>query len=201
MAVASLRYLLPIALLCAGSCSESDAVAIRLSLAADGSGTVACAGLRIPTEKAPYEDATKGATWTDRANLYCAKGTFKELASLDLGGIRFALTKTAEGVGLVHAVIPCGKDAAWCGAFAPPPADQRKASATLDPTGKVTSAGFTLKLEIEVPGLVTGVGTSPEMRGASSDKFKQRAELVVPIKNALESTEKELAFDVTYKVR
>lgn len=191
--------LLALALPLLAACSESDAVAIRLTLAADGSGTVAIAGLRIPTDKLPYEDAAKGVAWSDRANLHCGKGTFKSLTGLDLAGIRFALTTTPEGTCVVHATVPCGGGAGWCSAFAPPPAEQRKASITLDPTGKVTSAGKTLKLEIEVPGEVAGIGIAPNLRGASTDKFKQRATAMLPIKEILESSDKELSFDLTFR--
>lgn len=183
----------------AAACSESDAVSVRVVLAADGSGTIATAGLRIPSDPLPYETVAKGAVWTDRANLYCGKGTFKDIAALDLAGIRFTLTTTPEGRSFLHVNLPCGAGAAWCAAFAPAPAEQRKASVTLDPTGKITSAGVTLKLEIEVPGEVAGIGIAPNLRGSSTDKFKQRATVILPIKAVLESSDKELSFDVTFK--
>src|SRR5262245_60124285 len=189
-------------LLLAAACSESDVVTVRVTLAPDGSGTVSASSLSIPTEKLAFEGRTKGAEWTDRATLACAKGTFKSLAALEMADIRFSSGTTAEGSAYVRATFPAGSKAAWCGVFAPPPDVQKKAAGTLDPTGRATSSGSMLKLEVEVPGQVVAVGHTPlEIRGITTDKTKDRAMIVVPIHRTLESGEKEIVFDMTWRNR
>jgi hypothetical protein len=191
--------LLPILL--ASACSDSDVVTIRVKLAADGSGSLSASSLSTPTEKAPFEGATKGAEWTERASLTSAKGTFATLGGLEIAGIRFTTGATPDGIAYVRATVPTGTQAEWCKVFAPSQEHQRKVSGTLDPTGRVTTAGSVLKLEIEVPGLVAAVGVAPELRGASPDKSKERAWMVLPIQRILESAEKEIVFDVTWRKR
>ena len=192
------RVAFPLALLLA-ACSDSDAVAIRVKMNPDGSGTIAASALLVPSDAAPFETKTRGVDWAERANLYCAKGAFKSLAELQVAGIRFSHETSPSGVVSLRTTLPFGPQAPWCAALAPSVDKQRQASGTLDPSGKVTTAGTLLKLEIEVPGTVAAVGIAPDLRGATVDKFKERATLVVPIQRVLESAETEVVFDVTWR--
>ena len=182
------------------ACSESDVVAIRLNLGEDGSGTVATATLLRPKGKGSLEADTAGAVWKERAELTCASGTFAKIGEIKLADIQFTSGSTPDGLSWLRATLPGGKAARWCGAMAPAPDDQKKLATTFDASGKALSAGSVLKLEIQVPGLVAAVGITPEVRGCTTDKFRERATLVVPIQRAIEEVEGgAITLDVTWK--
>ncbi len=195
-----MKRLALLALLGFAACADSDVVSIRIQLAANGSGTVGLTALRPAPEPGPAERAASGAAWEERATLHASKGRFEKLGGLRVADIQFTLSETADGIPIVRATLPCGPSAQWPKILAPSVEEQRKLSLTLDASGKTTTAGQVLKLELLVPGLVTGVGIAPEPRGFSTEKYRDRATLFVPIKQALaEGDGKQILFDVSWR--
>ena len=109
-----LRSTLALALLSLlAACQDSDAAALRIRLATDGSGEVNASAISLPEDPAPVESASSGIEWQDRARvLYCA-GRFTDISKLTIEDLRFSASRTSEGLSVLRVTLPRGAGARW----------------------------------------------------------------------------------------
>ena len=164
------------------ACDETDAVAVRVKLRDDFSGTVRTSGLALPQADGAVEQASEGAVWGSRVEMVCATGTFAEVSKLKVADISFSAGAGGQGIGYAQVSIPRGPDVRWPGAFVPLSEEERKSVAgALDPTGKSEAVGATIKLEFELPSAVVGNGVIGKVRGTKTTAEGPLATIIVPI--------------------
>ena len=164
------------------ACDETDAVAVRVHLRDDFSGTLRTSGLLLPGADGPVQQSSEGAVWGSRVEMVCATGTFTDLSKLKVADITFSAGAGGQGIGFAQVSIPRGPDVRWPRAFVPLTETERKSVAgALDPTGKAENVGATLKLEVELPSVVVGNGVIGKMRGVKASADGAIATLVVPL--------------------
>jgi hypothetical protein len=168
------------------ACDETDAVAVRVKLRDDLSGTVRTSGLVLPAGDGPVQKLSEGATWGSRVEMVCATGTFVDLSKLRIADIAFGSGEGAQGIGFARVVLPRGPDVRWPKTFVPLTDDERKSvSGAIDPTGKSEAVGATLKIEIELPSAVVGNGVVGKTRGTKVSAEGSLATLIVPLDTML----------------
>ena len=174
--------LLLASLLALPACDETDAVAVRVRLRDDLSGTIRTSGLALPGGDGPLQQSSEGAVWGSRVEMLCATGTFVDVSKLRVADITFGAGSGGQGIGFAQVTIPRGPDVRWPRAFVPLSSDERKSAAgALDPTGKSDAVGATLKIEVELPSAVVGNGVLGKPRGTKASAEGAVATLVVPI--------------------
>ena len=179
--------LLPLALsLLLGACDESDAVAVRLHLRPDFSGTLTASALERPTEGAREPLETRGVTWQSRVNLHCATGEFARLSELGLSDATLTAGEGEGGLCFLRLSLPRGPQIHWARELVPLDSAERKsASSAFDPSGQVTEVGATVKFEVTLPSTVIGNGVTPRPRGTKFKGDGNVATLTVPVDTAL----------------
>ena len=174
--------LLLASMLTLAACDETDAVAVRISLHDDLSGTVRTSGLVLPVVDPPVQQESHGATWDSRVAVSCASGSFAEISKLAIADITFGAGVGGEGIGFARVVLPRGEAARWPRVFVPLSAKEREAAAAaLDPAGKSTAVGETIKIEVELPTAVVGNGITGKTRGTRASAEGEVATLIVPL--------------------
>ena len=93
-----LSTFLAVTALLLGACEEADAVALRMRIRPDFSGTLTASGLVLPAEAHPLAETSEGVQWNDRIGLVCASGDFTDLTALNLDGITFATGVSSRNV-------------------------------------------------------------------------------------------------------
>jgi hypothetical protein len=177
-------------LLALPACDETDAVAVRIRLRDDLSGTVRTSGLVVPAEGHAVERETQGVTWGTRVDVACASGTFTSVESLRVADIEFAAGIQNEYVGFARVVVPRGEAVRWAKTFVPLDATQRReAAGALDPSGRSVEVGATIKIEVELPAAVIGNGLTGKTRGVKVSAEGAIATLVVPLETIHQGTE------------
>jgi len=172
------------------ACDESDAVAVRVTVQPDFSGTVSTSVLAVPASAGPVEGACTGASWTNRAELSCSTGTFARLDRLGVADIAFAHGVTPEGIGYLRVTLPRGEGARWPDVLLMTDAERRgAAAAALDPTGRFDRLGESLKLAVELPAQVATEGFTPNVAQIDSSVDGRSAEMVVKLDAALSEGE------------
>jgi hypothetical protein len=167
------------------ACDETDAVAVRIRLRDDLSGTVRTSGLQLPSSGGPVQQASQGVTWENRVAVLCVTGSFPEFSKLKIADISFSAGEGGDGIGFARVVLPRGEAARWPKAFVPLSPEERKSVASaLDPTEKTESVGDTIKIEIELPSAVVGNGVIGKTRGTKATAEGTVATLIVPINTA-----------------
>lgn len=180
------------------ACSGGELVGVHVMLAKDGSGTVTTRALVQPTAALAGEAKVQGVTWTTRASLVAAQGSFTELASVRIGkGLRFT-TRLGEDQPSLRVFVQRGPDAEWLAALVPDETARRAMAKVYDPTGKTREVGDTIRLEIEVPGEVIASAVQPTGRGVEADRERRRAFLLLPARTMAEAGD-ELVWDVTWR--
>jgi len=173
---------LPILLAFAAGCDETDAVAVRLTVAEDFSGTVRTSSLALPREPGLLEQSVSGAQWDSSVEVVCAAGRFAALADLALADIVIRGGTTPEGLSFVRIELPRGEGARWPRAFVPLTVEERRrAVAALDPSGRAKEVGATVKLEVELPSDAVGNGLTGRARGTRTKSEGTLATLTVPL--------------------
>lgn len=172
------------ALLCA--CDESDAVAVRIHLRPDLSGTLTASALARPAEGARLPVDTRGVTWKSRVDLANASGEFARLADVGISDLALSAGETEGGLCFLRLSLPRGPEVHWARELVPLSAAERKdASAAIDSGGSVAEIGSTIKFEVTLPSDVVGNGVMPRPRGTKLKAEGAVATLVVPIDTAL----------------
>ncbi|MFN0009109.1 MAG: hypothetical protein ACKVXR_14495 [Planctomycetota bacterium] len=185
-----LTALLLLSFLTLPACDETDAVAVRIRLRDDLSGTVRTSGLVVPTEEHAVQRETQGVTWGNQVDIACASGTFSSIGSLRIADIEFAAGSGHESIGFARVVIPRGEAVRWAKTFVPLDATQRKeAAGALDPSGRSVEVGSTIKIEVELPAAVIGNGLTGKTRGVKVSAEGAIATLVVPLETIHLGTE------------
>ncbi len=165
-----------------GGCDESDLTSIRVTLDADGSGTIRVSSVAMPAEPNAIERASTGAAWSNRVNINVSTGQFTSISHLVVGEITFAADVTDQGMGHLEVVVPLGPDTRWMTTILPM-SDQHRAGPAwpFDYTGKVKSLGSALKVVIELPSDIVASGVTTEIPGVSASSKKNTATLTVPV--------------------
>ena len=168
------------------SCDETDAVALRLRLNRDLSGTIVTSTLAIPTHDGLLVQATQGANWESKVEVACAAGSFENVNQLKLADLDLVAGEAPGGVGYLQLSVPRGEGVRWALAMVPLTADERVVAATaLDPSGRVRTVGTTIKFEVELPSAVVSNGLTNRSRGSKSSGEGHIATLLVPLETAL----------------
>ena len=169
-----------------GACDESDAVAVRIQLRPDFSGTLTASSLVRPPEGAAQPLETRGVTWKSRIDLRCATGDFARISDLGLSDATLTAGEGEGGLCFVRLSLPRGPGIHWARELVPLDAAERKtASSAFDPTGQVTEVGATVKFEVTLPSSVIGNGVTPRPRGTKFKGDGNVATLTVPVETAL----------------
>ena len=175
---------LALACLLVSACDETDAVAVRVKLKDDLSGSVRTSGLALPAGEGAIQQASEGAEWGSRVQMICATGTFADVTKLKVADIGFNAGTGGQGIGFAQVSIPRGPGVRWPGAFVPLSAEERKSVASaLDPTGRSEAVGATIKIEVELPSAVVGNGVIGKVRGTKTTTEGPVATLVIPVES------------------
>jgi len=177
-----------------GACSDADPIGVHLRLLADGTAVVTCRSLQLVEVPGPVESHSQGVEWQERARLFASRGKVTDLAALRLADLTFQRV----GERSVRVQVPRGPDATWHGLLAPSPEGRAAAAAALDPGRPAAAVGATIRIEVEVPDLVTAVGHAPAARMVKSDKDGKSALLWVPVETARSAGE-PIVFDLTWR--
>ena len=170
-------------------CDESDLTSIKITLKADGSGTIRVNCVAIP-EATTIEQSSPGAMWSNRVQLTTTIGSFDAIEALAVAGISFQMPPATAKVGYLVVSLPRGPEAAWPEAIAPVSEAQRAdAAAALDETGKLAVLGKKIKIEIDLPGEVSATGAFPYLPKVAPSKKKTIATLAVPVEIGREDGE------------
>ncbi|MBK7877421.1 MAG: hypothetical protein IPJ77_17070 [Planctomycetes bacterium] len=181
----ALLLLLSATLLLPG-CDETDAVAVRVHLENDLTGTVTASALELPATGGRVVEAAQGAEWTARVGVVCNTGRFEDLSALKLADLTFAGGTNPTGLAYASVTLPRGEAATWPRTLVPlAPEERTKAAKAFDPSGKTTEIGATVKLEFTLPSAVVGNGVSGKSRGVRLSADGNVATLLVPIETAL----------------
>lgn len=182
--------ILLVSLLTLSACDETDAVAVRIRLRDDFSGTVRTSGLVIPAEEGAIQRESQGVTWSNRVDIACANGTFASIESLRIADIEFGAGGADQAIGFARVLLPRGETARWAKTFVPLDANERKeAAGALDPSGRSLEVGATIKIELELPAAVIGNGLTGKTRGTKVSAEGAIATLVVPLDSVAKATE------------
>ncbi len=180
-----LRTAAPLLLACIAAlagCDETDAVAVRVRLKEDFSGTVRTSGIAIPAAEGSVQSASAGVDWGSRVEMICATGAFADVNKLKVCDLSFVAGNGGDGIGYLQVTIPRGPDARWPRAFVPlDDAERKSVAGALDPSGKADSVGTSIKLEVELPSQVVGNGFVGKARGTKTTMESGIATIVVPL--------------------
>ena len=175
--------------LCAGAllagCDESDAVALRLRLNRDLSGTLSAsaleragAGTRTPVE-------ASGVAWKSQVSVLCAAGDFARISDVKISDLELSGGESEGGMCFLRLSLPRGAGVRWARELVPlDRAERQAASAALDPEGSLGEVGGTLKFEVRLPSNVLGNGIAGRTRGTKVKAEGALATLVVPVETA-----------------
>jgi hypothetical protein len=168
------------------ACDETDAVAVRIQVRPDFSGSVTASALERPAEGARAPLETKGVTWKSRVDLRCATGEFARLSELVLSDATLSAGEGEGGLCFLRLSLPRGPETHWARELVPLDAAERKqATLAFDPSKKSSEIGSTVKFEITLPANPIGNGVSPRPRGTKASADSNVATLIVPVETAL----------------
>ena len=169
-----------------GACDETDAVAVRIQVRPDLSGTISASALERPAEGARAPLETKGVGWKSRVDLRCATGDFTRLAEVGLSDTTLSAGEGDGGLCFLRLSLPRGPEIHWARELVPLDAAERKAAASaFDPSGQSSEVGATVKFEFTLPSNAIGNGVTPRPRGTKVKAEGNVATLVVPLETAL----------------
>ena len=185
-----------LALLLLPACSDTDVCGARITLAADGTGSVVTSALRVPLGGPPLEAEGAGVEWANRAELQCSEGRFTDLGQLRIADIEF-IRADAQGTRTLRVTFPRGSKARWLKLLAPTRDQRETVAKTFGPVTELQHPGSAVKFEIALPGPVVATGITPKGRGISVEGDADRAILVVPVDGAMQ-TDEPLVWHVTW---
>lgn len=168
------------------ACDETDAVAVRLRVAPDFSGTLTVSSLSPRGADNPVAVSNSGVAWKSQVELRAAAGDFARLNDLRLSDTEISGGEGENGLCFVRIRLPRGAGVRWASELMPLTPEQRKdAARALDPKNEADGIGETIKLEITLPAKVLGNGLSGRTRGVKLDADNEVATLTVPVTTAL----------------
>lgn len=176
-----------------GGCDESDAASLRLKLNAGPNlgGSIAISTLASPAQSPGAEQMTSGKdlAWSGRASVTLSRGTFGELAKLNVGELTFNAMNTPSQT-ILEVTLPRGASVKWPALLAAgDDAERGRARLVLDPDDADSKLGKIVKIVIEAPAKVTGTDTSISARGLKASSDQKEATLIVPITEATKDGE------------
>lgn len=175
-------------------CDAEDLSSVKLTLAADGSGTVRVTTLEAPTAAAGAETHSAGIAWKSRARVVTSSGSFASLSALRVADVRFL------GSGRFLSInVPLSPERGWAKVLAP--ADDAERRRVRDALGSPEAKGVAtrVKLEVKLPGKIVSAGVHPVLPSVkvTVNKAKGIATLVLP--TDLEAKDhSELAWHLTW---
>jgi len=179
------RLVLALLPLLLAGCDETDAVALRLQLDTDLSGTLTTSALELPPGPGGV-GAPAGVEWNSSVSVVCNSGRFARLSDVKLFDLSCSGQANAEGLSFAQVTLPRGPDVQWAKALVPLSGEERtKAARALDPTGKSDAVGATIKIEVTLPATVIGNGLKGKTRGVKLSAEDEVATLIVPLETAL----------------
>lgn len=181
------------------ACGGSDFVGAYVQLKADGTGRVTTRALQPSKTPSPAEGRVEGVTFEARANLLCSSGAFDNLTKVRIGGVRFVGWRPKDESPDITVVVPMGEDADWAKTLAPSLKASKQVQGVFDPKGQSPDFGTLVRFEVELPGEVVSIGTYPRIRGVTTDSDGRTAELIVPVKAALEGKHDDLRWTINWK--
>ncbi len=161
-------------------CNE-EPLSIRITLDADGSGTIKVISVAAPDQAGAAERGSRGARWSDRVSVSAESGAFADLAQLAVADITFQRALDRD-MGLLDVIIPLGTHVQWVADLAPlAEADRTRLAGVFDPAGRARSIGASLRIEIELPGRIVSSGAMPGGQGIMASHEGTIATLNVPV--------------------
>jgi hypothetical protein len=171
-------------------CDETDAVAVRVRVENDLTGSLTTSALELPAATGAVGQSAAGVQWSSRVAVVCNAGTFGALSDVKLGDLAFAGGTNPSGLCFASLTVPRGPAAAWAKTLVPLSSEDRShAARALDPTGKQSQVGATIKFEFTLPANVIGNGLQGKTRGVKVSSDGNVATLVVPLDTALSAGE------------
>lgn len=173
-------------------CDETDATSIRITLNADGSGTVRTSQLLAPesgkaTSQSPEGLRSVGIDWNAGAAVRVSTGTFGSIDQLALGGMRCELLASDGGDRTLRVGLLRGSTARWAsGVGIADEQSRRRLAGAIDPEGDSPNLGERVKIVVDLPADAVSSGVSTTMRGMESFIEDDRAVLIVPVSLAVE---------------
>ncbi|MHC5023850.1 MAG: hypothetical protein ACYTGG_08050 [Planctomycetota bacterium] len=165
-----------------GSCDETDLTSIRLTVAADGSGTIRMSTVAEPASAPVTEADSTGATWGQHVSVAASVGRFDDVTALRIADLQFHLEVNTRGMVMLEVIVPLGRDARWIRQLSPLTEAQRTGTArAFDPSGRTRSLGAYVKLEIEVPEDVVASELDTYVQAISPARDDRTATLIVPV--------------------
>mgnify|MGYP005667668135 CR=1 FL=1 len=187
-------------------CGEEDLTSVKLSIEASGKGKIVSTVIRVEDAKDdPIKKATSGAKWKEqRISVVVQEATFDDISKVQIAGIRLSVSGN-----LFRLTIPLGKSARWTEILAASENDADVINKLSEEQGIAIpgKVGAKFKFVVSLPGKVIAKGFSPKIAEESSggllsfgsEGAQNEATLVIPLKKARESTEKELVWEITWK--
>ncbi|MBK7643879.1 MAG: hypothetical protein IPJ19_12675 [Planctomycetes bacterium] len=168
------------------ACDETDAVAVRIHVRPDFSGTLSASALARPPEGASAPLQTHGVSWKSQVDLRCASGDFAKLSEVGLSDATLTAGEGEGGLCFVRLSLPRGPEVHWAKELVPLDALERKqVSSALDASGTNAEVGSTVKFEITLPTEAIGNGVAPRPRGTKVKAESNLVTLIVPVETAL----------------
>lgn len=181
-----IRFAATLSLVFLAACDETDAVAIRVRLDPDLSGTLTTTALVEPADGGAVPGATKGAQWTAKASLLSNAASFDRISDVSLGDLTFAGGADPSGLCFLQVTLPRGDANSWAKLLVPLDVDARAhAARALDPSGRSDKVGDTIRLEVTLPSNAIGNGLTGKTRGMKVSADGAVATLVVPLDGML----------------
>jgi hypothetical protein len=182
-----------------GSCDETDATSIRLTLAADGSGTVRISSVAVPEPRPLIETDSSGATWEHSVSVEASVGRFDDLAQLRLADLEFHRDVNDRGLVTLEVVVPVGRDARWVRQLSPmTPAERADTARAFDERGRTKALGGSVKLEIEVPQDIVSSELDTYVPAVSPSRRGRTATLILPVDGADQRPD-QLSWIITWR--
>lgn len=178
-----------------GACDEADATSVKITLAADLSGTIVTSSV-VSQSAGPAEGAISGGgvAWDSRGGVVVSRGTFKDVKGLTLGEVTFAMGDFAgKGAGkTMKVILPRGPGVKWPAMLAPMDEKARMGTASaLDQAAvdekRASTIGQSVKITIRTPGKPTGSMVNVSARGVDASSDRKEVTLVVPLRVVMEA--------------
>ena len=200
-----LRGLSLAAALCLAGCGAEDLASVRLKVRGDGAGEILVSRVRLLGLPEDIRRASSGVAWEkDSAAIELAGATFEDIDRVQLAGIRFRLEDRTRSF-LFTVRIPAGKRARWPGFLSPVEGREKLKSLAARAKELPDMGGGPLyKLQVELPGEVTGQSLSPKLgeegmlsfSGVQRGSRAKTAYLVIPLWQVQRLKEPELVWTV-----
>ncbi len=203
---ASLIGIMAALALATSGCGEEDLTSVRFNIEAGGKGKLVATVIRVrDVGESPLSKSASGLEWKSRElAVVVQEASFDDISKAQIAGITASISGNSFKL-----KVPLGKDVQWTKVLAATEKDIEVVK-KLNAEQKMaipSTIGAKFKFTVRLPGEVVAKGFTPKIAKEASGGFldvggeeaKKEATLVLPLKKVLESTEKELVWEVTWK--